>query len=518
MSTLPTGTAGQAVIDAARNFALTGEGFDALCRAIEAYETQPAMAAAAPADERADVKRTAFPEGCRSQECEDCKWAQREGVSLCDGCEELANRTAASPAAESVTDEQRSTINALIELTRATFIALDDSEEREGPDGREHVIDSANFDRISAALDRLEELPDDRPGYTLDAGGKAEWALRAILAAPQPAQADAPAEPREPVAMPAVTRALLLNVLWHHQGGSSEIGQPIRKLLGIGAHDHLTDEQLSEAKRIEAILDGGEPGAELPRFPVELRKMWSGSEVQRWLDERMKPRFKVLRNALEHIAKVARGSRSQSRRSRWIELRALGALNGSTEWRTVELPKNGESVRRRLEHTIAEREALIQALQKALAYWMPKVFDERSEHDAYLLVGYEGEAEESWGEKVQAELDRLNAIINTPQSGDFLRAVSTEAEHQRRRWGHHDASKEPGDWYRLVGYLANKALLACLSKDREKAEHHVITSAAALANWHRAVLGNMPAPAAPSPRPSYAWYDTGPLETGEGHA
>jgi hypothetical protein len=98
-------------------------------------------------------------------------------------------RAAASPAAEAVTDEQRSTINALIELTRATFIALDDSEEREGSDGREHVINSANFDRISAALDRLEELPDDRPGYTLDAGGKAEWALRSILVTAQPARA-----------------------------------------------------------------------------------------------------------------------------------------------------------------------------------------------------------------------------------------------------------------------------------------------------------------------------------------
>lgn len=265
---------------------------------------------------------------------------------------------------------------------------------------------------------------------------------------------------------------------------------------------------------------GAEGPAELPRFPVELRKMWSGSEVQRWLDERMKPRFKVLRNALDHIANVARGSRGQSRRNRWIELRALGALNGNDDWRTVDLPKNGEGVRRRLEHTIAERGALIQELQKALAYWMPKVFDERSAHDAYLLVGYEGEAEESWGEKVQAEAVRLTAIINTPQSGDFLRAVSTEAEHQRQRWGHHDAGKAPGDWYRLVGYLAHKALLAILKGDREKAEHHVITTAAALANWHRTAFGDTAEPAAlaTAPRASYAWSDTGPLETGEGHA
>lgn len=42
--------------------------------------------------------------------------------------------------------------------------------------------------------------------------------------------------------------AALLWTLYHHQGGSSHIGQPIRKLLGIGQHDRLTDEQLAQAK------------------------------------------------------------------------------------------------------------------------------------------------------------------------------------------------------------------------------------------------------------------------------
>lgn len=40
----------------------------------------------------------------------------------------------------------------------------------------------------------------------------------------------------------------LLWALYHHQGGSSHIGQPIRKLLGIGQHDRMTDEQLAQAK------------------------------------------------------------------------------------------------------------------------------------------------------------------------------------------------------------------------------------------------------------------------------
>jgi hypothetical protein len=41
--------------------------------------------------------------------------------------------------------------------------------------------------------------------------------------------------------------ALLLWALYHHQGGKSDVGQPIRRLLGIGQHDDLTDEQIRTA-------------------------------------------------------------------------------------------------------------------------------------------------------------------------------------------------------------------------------------------------------------------------------
>lgn len=101
-------------------------------------------------------------------------------------------------------------------------------------------------------------------------------------------------------------------------------------------------------------------------------------------------------------------------------------------------------------------------------------------------------APDDGGETVQlrAEIDRLNAIINTPQSGDFMRAVSIEAEHQRQRWSsEHDGGKTPADWFWLVGYLAGKGLHAHAAGDILKAEHHVITTAAALANWHLAIFG-----------------------------
>ena len=44
-------------------------------------------------------------------------------------------------------------------------------------------------------------------------------------------------------------RAAIAWVLWHHQGGSSPVGQPLRFSLGMGQHDRMTDHQIAEAKR-----------------------------------------------------------------------------------------------------------------------------------------------------------------------------------------------------------------------------------------------------------------------------
>jgi hypothetical protein len=49
-------------------------------------------------------------------------------------------------------------------------------------------------------------------------------------------------------------RGLLLWALYHHQGGSSTIGQPIRKALGLGSHDRLTHEEIKEAQIAGGVL------------------------------------------------------------------------------------------------------------------------------------------------------------------------------------------------------------------------------------------------------------------------
>lgn len=82
-----------------------------------------------------------------------------------------------------------------------------------------------------------------------DAWLRKGWKVEPLYVAPQ-----AVVEP--PELSPDFTdtaRAALLWVLWHHQGGNSPVGQPIRFALGMGQHDRLNEHQLAEAKRWERL-------------------------------------------------------------------------------------------------------------------------------------------------------------------------------------------------------------------------------------------------------------------------
>lgn len=88
-------------------------------------------------------------------------------------------------------------------------------------------------------------------------------------------------------------------------------------------------------------------------------------------------------------------------------------------------------------------------------------------------------------DRLRDEVARLQSLINTPHTAEFLMAVQLEAVHQRERWGsEHDSGKTDADWFWLIGYLAGKAL----SKP-DKQLHHIVTTAAACLNWHAARTG-----------------------------
>lgn len=92
--------------------------------------------------------------------------------------------------------------------------------------------------------------------------------------------------------------------------------------------------------------------------------------------------------------------------------------------------------------------------------------------------------------QARAEVEVIVGHLNTPEVHDFMDGARREAWHQRVRWpSSHDSGKTPADWFWLVGYLAGKALTAHVAGNTEKALHHTISTAAALCNWHAAVLG-----------------------------
>lgn len=107
-----------------------------------------------------------------------------------------------------------------------------------------------------------------------DEGGFQPYRPPAILKVIDAALA-APVPPAEAVEMsPEFTdtsRAALLWVLWHHQGGSSPVGQPLRFALGMGAHDRLNERQVAEAKRWAALTKSttADFHAAAPQAPAE---------------------------------------------------------------------------------------------------------------------------------------------------------------------------------------------------------------------------------------------------------
>ena len=47
----------------------------------------------------------------------------------------------------------------------------------------------------------------------------------------------------------------LCSILWHHQGGSSPVGQVVRKILGMDPNESMTPHQINAAKHYEATHD-----------------------------------------------------------------------------------------------------------------------------------------------------------------------------------------------------------------------------------------------------------------------
>jgi hypothetical protein len=77
-----------------------------------------------------------------------------------------------------LTDAERSVIQDLLHLAGCSHDLLDNSEHRVAEEII--VVDEQDFEATSGALERLDLLPDDQPGYTMGPAAKARWALRRL--------------------------------------------------------------------------------------------------------------------------------------------------------------------------------------------------------------------------------------------------------------------------------------------------------------------------------------------------
>ncbi|TAA20341.1 hypothetical protein [Pseudoxanthomonas winnipegensis] len=82
-----------------------------------------------------------------------------------------------APHGDALTPQERHVIDALLDLAYKAWCLADDSEDI----GDSHNVEAADFDALSNALDVLQALPDDQPGYTMGEAAKARWALRRLI-------------------------------------------------------------------------------------------------------------------------------------------------------------------------------------------------------------------------------------------------------------------------------------------------------------------------------------------------
>jgi hypothetical protein len=88
----------------------------------------------------------------------------------------------------------------------------------------------------------------------------------------------------------------------------------------------------------------------------------------------------------------------------------------------------------------------------------------------------------------RARIVVLEGLINNPVIDDWFNGVRVESAHQIERWGSmNDEGKSPLDWFWLIGYLAQKAAMASITGDADKAKHHTISTGAAMLNWFHAI-------------------------------
>jgi hypothetical protein len=108
-----------------------------------------------------------------------------------------------------------------------------------------HEATPEQWDELRARVEALEAQANHSPGatkmvpvatVTRDKDATGNYVIVHDTATPPPVATDEELAP-------------LLWVLWNHQGGKSDVGQPIRKYLGMGQFERMSDQHIKVAAR-----------------------------------------------------------------------------------------------------------------------------------------------------------------------------------------------------------------------------------------------------------------------------
>ncbi len=110
-------------------------------------------------------------------------------------------------------------------------------------EARQSVMDDLD-ELLNATMAELDSFGFNRAAETV---ARASTEIERLRAEVEALRADAETK-----------RGLLLWALYHSQGASSQVGQPIRRNLGIGRHERLTPEQIKDAERASQKSPCGE--------------------------------------------------------------------------------------------------------------------------------------------------------------------------------------------------------------------------------------------------------------------
>lgn len=80
--------------------------------------------------------------------------------------------------AEALTPGERGVIESLLVLAYKAWCLADNTEDAGGENLN---VERSDFTALSESLDKLNELPDDQPGYNMGEAAKARWALRRLI-------------------------------------------------------------------------------------------------------------------------------------------------------------------------------------------------------------------------------------------------------------------------------------------------------------------------------------------------